>query len=141
VRVLCFRNFATKWAEAHVSHVFLYRTIFKQIMNWKTLDNIDQLEQIKQSDRPNIIFKHSTRCSISSMAKNRLERSWEDEEMEGVDFYYLDLIRYRDISNAIAQQFGIDHESPQVLVIKDGTCIYDESHGGISYDQLKETAR
>lgn len=110
-------------------------------MNWKTLDDMVQLDEIKQSSRPGVIFKHSTRCPISSMAKSRLEKAWKDEEMEGVDFYYLDLIRFREISNAIAQQFGIDHESPQVLVIKNGACIYDESHGGISYDQLREIVK
>lgn len=107
-------------------------------MNWKTLDNIDQLEQIAQlsHEKPCVIFKHSTRCSISSMAKLRLEDDWDLPE-EQVMPYYLDLIQYRPISNTIAERFEVFHESPQLLLIKDGECIYDESHLGISVAELK----
>lgn len=87
---------------------------------------------------PVVIFKHSTRCSISSMAKNRMER---DNEPEGIAFYYLDLIRYRGLSNKIAEVFGVYHESPQVLVIRDGKCVYDESHGSISMDEIAAQAK
>lgn len=106
-------------------------------MDWKDLNDEKQLEQIKalSSTTPQLIFKHSTRCSISSMAKSRLERSIMPE---GIDFYYLDLLRYRDISKKVETDFNVNHESPQVLLIKNGECIYDESHSGISMDEIVE---
>ncbi len=104
-------------------------------MSWNDLTEEAQLEQIKKesADRPVVIFKHSTRCSISSMAKGRLERSIAPE---GVSFYYLDLIRYRNISNKIAEVFSVHHESPQVLIIRNGSCVYDDSHNGISMEEI-----
>lgn len=109
-------------------------------MNWNHLENIAQLDAIKKDsfEQPQVIFKHSTRCSISSMAKNRLDRS---ESPEGIRFYYLDLIAHRDISNKIAEDFFVEHESPQVLLIRNGECIYDESHSGINIDEITEQAR
>ena len=105
------------------------------IMNWKDLTEEAQLNAIKEEskERPVVIFKHSTRCSISSMAKSRLERGAAPEE---ASFYYLDLIRYRNVSNKIAEVFGVYHESPQVLIIRNAECVYDESHNGISMDEI-----
>jgi len=88
-------------------------------------------------ERPQVIFKHSTRCGISAMAKSRLERS---TPVENADFYYLDLINYRSLSRKVAEEFNVYHESPQVLVIRNGECIYDESHLGISMEDIKEHA-
>lgn len=106
-------------------------------MNWITLTNDTQLEEIKERSKtkPQIIFKHSTRCSISSVAKNRLERS---APLPDADFYYLDLIQHRTISGKIAEDFSVYHESPQILLIKNGECVYDESHSGISMDEITE---
>ncbi|MCY7421281.1 MAG: bacillithiol system redox-active protein YtxJ [Chitinophagaceae bacterium] len=106
-------------------------------MNWIKLNSLQQLEEIKQksNDKPQVIFKHSTRCSVSSMAKNRLERKEFPEE---ADFYYLDLIANRSISLKIEEDFKVYHESPQILVIKNGECVYDESHSGINMDEIKE---
>ena len=108
-------------------------------MNWNPITSIDQLEQIKQQSfqTPQVIFKHSTRCSISLMVLNRLERSIAPEQ---VQFHYLDLLAYRTISDQIATDFAVYHESPQVLLIKNGECIYDESHQGISMDEIAEQA-
>ena len=106
-------------------------------MNWISLTDIAQLDSITKNsfDTPQVIFKHSTRCSISSMALNRLER---EEAPTNADFYYLDLIKHRDISNAIADKFNVYHESPQILVIKNGECIYDESHQGINMGEITD---
>lgn len=104
-------------------------------MNWKTLTSEEQLSEINAASahQPVVIYKHSTRCSISSMAKARLERS---AVPEGLTFYYLDLIAYRPVSNKIAEIYHVQHESPQVLVIRNGECIYNESHGGIVMDEI-----
>jgi len=108
-------------------------------MNWNELTEESQLADIKaeSNSRPVIIFKHSTRCSISTMAKSRLERSIAPDH---ISFYYLDLIRYRTISAMLAEEFGVHHESPQVLLIRSGACVYDESHNGISMDEIIEQA-
>lgn len=108
-------------------------------MNWIELSDEKQLDEIKVKSKntPQVIFKHSTRCSISSMAKSRLDKA---ADPKGVDFYFLDLIRYRKISNEIAETFSVPHASPQVLVIKGGKSVYDESHSGIRMDDILEEA-
>ena len=108
-------------------------------MDWISLNSSAQLADIKEKskNKAQLIFKHSTRCSISSMAKNRLER---ETPPENVDFYYLDLISFRELSTKIAEEFSVFHESPQVILIKNGECIYDESHGGIQMEEIVEQA-
>jgi len=117
----------------------IFTAVLLQAMNWESLTEEAQLESIRQlsHSQPVVIFKHSTRCSISAMAKNRLERV---APPDNIRFYYLDLIRYRSVSNKIAETFDVHHESPQVLLIKDGTCIYDESHSGIDMNEIVEQA-
>jgi bacillithiol system protein YtxJ len=104
---------------------------------WKIMHQLEDIDDVIRMSalRPQVIFKHSTRCSISSVAKRRLEHSIPPE---GLDFHYLDLIAHRDISNKVGQVFEVWHESPQVLLITDGECIYDESHMGINMDEIIE---
>ena len=106
-------------------------------MNWIEFTTEEALEEIKKrsAEKPQVIFKHSTKCSISSMAKSRLERA---EQPQGIDFNYLDLIAHRSVSAKIADIFDVEHASPQILVIKDEKCIYDESHSAISMDEIVE---
>ena len=108
-------------------------------MNWIPLTDLNQLETIQDLSftTPQVIFKHSTTCSISKMSLARLERS---EAPTSIQFYYLDLLNYRTISNAIAEKFSVYHESPQILLIKNGECIFDESHGGIQMEEIVEQA-
>ena len=103
-------------------------------MNWISLETAAQVDGIKQQQGYSIIFKHSTRCSISLMAKRRLEME-RDNFPDTIPLYFLDLIKYREISNQIAQDFQVYHQSPQLLVIKNGECILDQSHGGISVEE------
>jgi len=106
-------------------------------MNWIEITNESQLSDVKDlsKTKPQLIFKHSTRCSISSMAKYRLEKGVAPDK---IDFYYLDLIKHRNISQKVAEEFDVSHESPQVLLIKNGECIYDESHSGITMNEIVE---
>ncbi len=105
-------------------------------MNWIDLNSANQLTEIKElsKTKAQVIFKHSTRCSISSMAKSRLERN---EQPDATDFYFLDLIKFRSLSDKIAEDFAVFHESPQVLLIKNTECVYDESHSGIEMAEIK----
>jgi bacillithiol system protein YtxJ len=109
-------------------------------MKWILLTEEGQLQNIvkKSEHKPQVIFKHSTRCSISSMAKARLERSPAPQD---ADFYFLDLITYRSLSNKIAEYFSVYHESPQILVIRNGECIFDESHGAIDMSDISDQVR
>lgn len=106
-------------------------------MNWIPLTDEAGLEEIKKrsAQKPQVIFKHSTRCSISTMAKSRLERVIAPET---ADFHYLDLLGHRDISNKIVEDFQVEHESPQILIIRKGQCIYDESHSGIHMHEIEK---
>jgi bacillithiol system protein YtxJ len=108
-------------------------------MHWIHLTGEEQLKQItsKSQERPQVIFKHSTRCSISAVALQRLQKVSQPSD---IDFYFLDLLVYRNLSNKIAEVFKIHHESPQVLVIKDGDCVYEESHLGISMHEILDHA-
>ena len=107
-------------------------------MDWNILENLSQLDEIKQKsgEKPVLIFKHSTRCSISGMAWDRLKRNWKKEDSEKVTPYFLDLIRHREISNQIEKEFSVYHESPQVILVKSGKAVYDNSHMGISYADI-----
>ena len=104
-------------------------------MDWIPLLNEQQIEEIKTNSlqKPQVIFKHSSRCSISSMARHRLDKN---NPPKGIDFYFLDIINHRNVSNKIALDFDIRHQSPQVLIINNGTCIYNESHSGIHMDDI-----
>lgn len=113
-------------------------------MHWLKLTEISQLKYIKDLSQEQhinavLLFKHSTRCSISSMALNRLETKWADDEQ--IHTYYLDLLNHRDISNEIANMFSIEHASPQVLLIKNGICIYHNSHNGINASEILKAAK
>lgn len=109
-------------------------------IEWFQLTSSDQLNEIieESAEKPVLIFKHSTSCSISSMAMDRLVRGWEDENSSKLKAYYLDLIAFRDSSNAVADRFNVYHQSPQVLLIKNGIAIYDASHMAISFDAIKK---
>ncbi len=105
-------------------------------MIWNEITSWDSVESIIQAsfEKPQLIFKHSTRCSISSVAKNRIEKS----TYEDADYSLLDLISYRNVSNQVSKYFSVHHESPQILLIIKGKCIFDESHYAINLEEIVE---
>ena len=107
-------------------------------MRWIQLETAEQIKQIQQNPGYSVIFKHSTRCSISMMAKRKFELDWTDLP-EDISLYFLDLIKYRELSSQIAHDFHVHHESPQLLLIKDGECILDQSHSDISVEEALES--
>lgn len=107
------------------------------MQRWNNLDSISQIDEIKSGMGYSVLFKHSTRCSISLMAKKAFEADWDNIPTE-VNCYFLDLIKHRDISAYIAETFQVHHESPQVLLIKEGECVLDASHSDISADEIAE---
>ncbi|RPD49603.1 bacillithiol system redox-active protein YtxJ [Hymenobacter sediminis] len=111
--------------------------------SWQPLTEAEQLTDIVREsfEHPVIIFKHSTSCSISAAAKGKVERQWDDAGLTNAKLYYLDLLRYRPISNEIAEKFGVRHESPQLLLIQNGECSYDASHMGIRLSEVAQMVK
>ncbi len=109
------------------------------MLNWINLTDRKQIAEIAalSQKQPCVIYKHSTRCSLSFVAKHRLESDWDDD-LSDVAAFFLDVIAHRDISGEIADRFSVYHESPQLLLIRNGECVYDESHLDITVEDLKE---
>lgn len=107
-------------------------------MNWNKLTQPGQITEIKalSESTPVMIFKHSTRCSVSGMSLDRMLRNWKTGDEEKVVPYFLDLIAHRELSNLVAREFGVPHESPQVILVKKGAAIFDTSHFDISYPTI-----
>lgn len=110
-------------------------------MNWIKLESIGQLSEIDEKSRrgPVAIFKHSTRCSVSLTVLDRLERNLPSDTI--TENYFLDLLAYRSVSNAVAEHYGIEHESPQLLIIRDGKPVYVASHFEINSRVLLEDGK
>lgn len=109
------------------------------VSNWKALTNEHTTTQLKDEshEQPVVIFKHSTTCGISASIKHRLEH--EFEQLEGkVSFYYLDLLKNRAMSNAIAKEFDVTHQSPQIIVINNGSVVHHRSHQAINTQKILE---
>lgn len=116
----------------------LFKKVFKEQSDneksndfWVELVDIATLNEIEQSELPVLIFKHSTRCGISSMVWRRFKQDYAFSQNE-VTFYYLDLLRYRTISNEIAARYDVVHESPQLIVLNRGEVIAHASHSAIN---------
>lgn len=111
----------------------------KSKINWIPLTEDSQLSDLieRSNEVPVVFFKHSTRCGISSMAKNRFESEWDLDDDEIIPVY-LDLLKYRSLSNRIEAELNVFHQSPQAIVIKNGERIYDASHSSISVSDIKE---
>tara|TARA_R110002020_G_scaffold85914_3_gene211731 strand:- start:42322 stop:42714 length:393 start_codon:yes stop_codon:yes gene_type:complete len=108
-------------------------------VQWVALEKEEQLEELTEISKavPVLIFKHSTTCGISRMALRQFEQDYDIDEKQ-LEPFFLDLKRYRDISQAIAEKFQVRHESPQVILIKNRAAVYDDSHGSINVARIKE---
>ena len=102
---------------------------------WKKLESMEDLHAaIDESKTKKVaLFKHSTRCSISSMVLSKFERAVEKSDKD-VSYYFLDLIAHRDVSNEIAQRLNVEHQSPQLLILENGVVTKHASHNGATLD-------
>ncbi|WP_231959565.1 bacillithiol system redox-active protein YtxJ [Nonlabens sp. Hel1_33_55] len=107
-------------------------------ISWEPLESVDQLHNlVKNSNlKTKVIFKHSTRCGISRMALSSFEKNYENLDQNAA-YYLLDLLNYRDVSTAIAEELNVQHQSPQVIVLKDEKVIHTESHHGIDINKIQ----
>ena len=105
----------------------------EKVLPWIPLSELEQLDTIteKSSTKTQVIFKHSTRCGISRMVMNQFVGAYNLTEND-LDLYYLDLLNYRDVSNEVGYKFQVIHQSPQLLVIKNGVVVAHDSHGAIN---------
>jgi len=106
-------------------------------VSWRHLTDLGQLNEIinESTTTPVVIFKHSTRCSVSRMALKQFENEFDLSNK--VTPYFLDLLEHRDISNEIATRFEVHHQSPQLILIKNGKVIYNASHSDIATEDLE----
>ena len=110
----------------------------EKVLPWIPLNNITQLDTIadKSKTKTQLIFKHSTRCGISRMVMNQFVAAYDVDA--NVDLYYLDLLSYRDVSNEVGYKFQVMHQSPQLLVLRNGVVVAHASHGGINEIDLTQ---
>lgn len=106
--------------------------------DWKVIESETQLQAaIEESfEKPVVLFKHSVSCGISGGVKYGLEKDW-DFTADDLSFYYLDLLSFRPISNKIANDLGVMHQSPQVVLLKNGKAVFNASHHAISVSALR----
>ena len=127
-----------------------FKNIFKENANtskeevnetakFYTLDKMEQFDEIDEisQTKPVVLFKHSTRCSISRMALKQFDAEFNYPEVK-IDWYLLDLLNQRDLSNEIASRYNVVHQSPQIVVIRNGKAVFNESHDSISAEDLKQ---
>lgn len=107
--------------------------------NWETITDISEIDPLieRSKDRPQLIYKHSNRCSVCFVAKGNLEKGSETI-LQHADMHYLDVVKNRDVSNSIASDLDVRHESPQAIVVEDGEVIWHASHGGIDSEKIIE---
>lgn len=112
------------------------QTITDLQVPWIHLSNVDQLAEIEEHSilKTQLIFKHSTRCGISRMVKKQFENDFD--QSLNIDLFYLDLLKFRDVSNEIESKFQISHESPQIIIIKNGNAVTHASHSDINNVEL-----
>ena len=121
---------------------FFTRRTVERKLPWIALTSVEQLNQLIKTthEKPVLLFKHSTRCGVSSMAMNSFENQWSTDDTL-CDLYYLDLLQHRDVSNEIAELTGVQHQSPQVIVLKGDEIIYDASHSSIDARRIESSLK
>ena len=132
-------------SERQIETMGLFKTLFgssepkeERLLPWKALTDVSQLETIEKlsHSKTQVIFKHSTRCGISSMVMNQFKSAFDLEA--NLDLYYLDLLSYRKVSDEVGYKFQVMHQSPQLLIIKNGTTVAHASHGAINELELEK---
>ncbi len=113
----------------------------KEALPWEKVTSVEQINEILRNvgETPILLFKHSTRCSISSMALNAFERNWSNEV--NCKLFFIDLLKHRDVSNEIATLTGIMHQSPQCIVVNGSEIVYDATHTAIDARRIESILR
>ena len=117
--------------------LFNFNKTPNDVLPWITINSTEQLIDALNnvSETPILLFKHSTRCSISSMALNGFERNWTGNAK--CELYFIDLIKNRDVSNKSVELTGVHHQSPQAIVLRNSNVIYDATHTSIDAERIE----
>jgi bacillithiol system protein YtxJ len=107
-----------------------------KFFTFNKMEQFDEIDEISQT-KPVVLFKHSTRCIISRTVLKQFDADFNFSE-DKLDWYVLDLLNHRDLSNEIASRYNVVHQSPQIVVIRNGKAVFNESHDSISVDDLKQ---
>ena len=120
----------------------LFSSSSKNKLPWTEINSLEQLHEVLESahDKPVLLFKHSSRCSISSMALHSFESRWTSEN-DLCQLCFIDLIRFRDVSNEVAQLTGVHHQSPQAILVKGTQVLYHDSHSGIDARAIEKALK
>lgn len=106
------------------------------MIEWNALESVQDLDQLLELSREKpdslfAVFKHSTACVVSSLAKSNLEKKWKKHNHD-VPIYLLDILQYRNVSNYIEEELEITHQSPQLIILKAGEVVHHASHSAIN---------
>ena len=107
-------------------------------MEWKRNKSVQEIIELS-NQKPVLVFKHSPRCGISRSALDRIEGNWKPGDNQNATCVYIHVMDERKLSNEIEAHFSVQHESPQVLIIKNGKCVYHASHGDVRYETVIKT--
>lgn len=109
-----------------------------QYCAWQQLQTVEEYRSaVRDSyEKPIVLFKHSTSCYISKLVKEKFEAELTAIRPSGVDFYYLDLLHFRPISNLVANELKVNHQSPQLIIVKNGEAVFNASHSGIEFSDV-----
>ncbi len=109
------------------------------IDSWNKITTEQEVKDIveKSKHKTQIIFKDSVTCGISAYAKSRIVDGYD--EIDGkADFNYLDLLAYRPVSNFIAEHLGVYHQSPQIIILKNGEVVHTVTHHAITAEGIAD---
>lgn len=111
-----------------------------QEVNWHPLTRMEQLEEMEKAsnDQPVALFKHSTSCGISAFVRRKIESSFKKDGEGNARLYFLDLLAHRDISNEVARRWGVRHESPQLIILRNEKVVDHASHASISASMVQK---
>lgn len=106
------------------------------MIEWMNIKTTDQYEELIRESfkKPLIIFKHSRSCGFSAMALRKFEKDFHTTNE--INLTMVNVRVDRKISNFIAEQHQITHESPQLLFIKNGEVLYHASHSYINANEV-----
>jgi bacillithiol system protein YtxJ len=81
-----------------------------------------------------IVFKHSPTCGVSAIARAEMHRYAQRPDTLPVEV--VDVIGQRRLSKALAHRTEVRHESPQVLLVRDGTVVWHASHWQVTFENV-----
>ncbi len=104
-----------------------------------TIHGVEELDRALAGsvERPLLLFKHSYACGTSAEALDEL-LAHVDGSRHDVRYAMVTVQTHRDVSNAVAAQLGIRHETPQALLIRSGRVVWSASHFRVTSNAIRQ---